>query len=343
MDPLLKTVLLRSLAFLLWILFSAWLFSIVEYTDKDDVEEKYQLLLSLYDSMASKYNMTIDEFNNFSNLAHEALIDPKPQWSYSAAVDFVFQSLTTIGYGYITPQTPTGQILCIFVCLLGIPMTLLTLKSVGELDAKLVNAIVTKVEKKILKRAEPKQVEVKCAVILFSTMVVTLLIAACLAMILWGYTFVEGLYFWFITLTTVGFGDFVPSRSRLVRQSIKSINATENHLNKDESANVKETPAVLFLDLLFLILCMIGLVVVSGVLNSIMTALDVNEQNCRLRCIRCVPRHKRQNHVDNEQHNIPQQEEAEMKYLGTIHFLEGGRVYRLMFVERFLKAFKGML
>ncbi len=97
MDPLLKTVLLRSLAFLLWILFSAWLFSMVEYTDKDDVEEKYQLLLSLYDSMASKYNMTIDEFNNFSNLAHEALIDPKPQWSYSAAVDFVFQSLTTIG------------------------------------------------------------------------------------------------------------------------------------------------------------------------------------------------------------------------------------------------------
>ena len=69
----------------------------VEYTGKDYVEENYQLLLSLYDSMASKYNMTIEEFNNFSNRAHEALMDPKPQWTYVAAADFVFQSLTTIG------------------------------------------------------------------------------------------------------------------------------------------------------------------------------------------------------------------------------------------------------
>ena len=69
----------------------------VEYTEKDNVEEKYQMLLSLYNSMASKYNMTVEEFNNFSNLAYEALTDPKPQWTYAASVDFIFQTLTTIG------------------------------------------------------------------------------------------------------------------------------------------------------------------------------------------------------------------------------------------------------
>lgn len=97
MDPLLKKVVFRTFVFLLCIFFSAWLFSIVEYTEKDNAEEKYQLLLSLYESMASKYNMTIEEFNNFSNLAHEALSEPKPRWTYVAAVDFVFQALTTIG------------------------------------------------------------------------------------------------------------------------------------------------------------------------------------------------------------------------------------------------------
>ena len=47
--------------------------------------------------MASKYNMTIEEFNNFSSVAHEALSEPKPQWTFSVAIDFVFQVVTTIG------------------------------------------------------------------------------------------------------------------------------------------------------------------------------------------------------------------------------------------------------
>lgn len=97
MDPLFKAVLLRTFTFLLWTLFSAWLFSVVEHTEKGNTEETFQLLLSLYDSMASKYNMTTDEFNNFSNAAYEALSEPRPQWNYYDAIDFVFQVVTTIG------------------------------------------------------------------------------------------------------------------------------------------------------------------------------------------------------------------------------------------------------
>ena len=97
MDPLIKTALLLSLGLLLWASLSAWLFVTVEYTGKNDGEKKYQSLLSLYESMASKYNMSIEEFNNFSIVAHEALSEPQPQWTYFAALDFVFQALTTIG------------------------------------------------------------------------------------------------------------------------------------------------------------------------------------------------------------------------------------------------------
>lgn len=97
MAPLFKTALLRTFGFLLWAFFSAWLFYVVEYTEKDNQEEKYQLLHSLYVSMTSKYNMTIEEFNNFSSIAYEALSEPKPQWTYSVSVNFVFQAFTTIG------------------------------------------------------------------------------------------------------------------------------------------------------------------------------------------------------------------------------------------------------
>ena len=97
MDPLLKTSILRTLGFLLWASLSAWLFVIVEYTEKDERQEKYQLLYSLYQSLVSKYNMSLEEFNNISSIAYEALSEPKPQWTYDIAVDFVGQALTTIG------------------------------------------------------------------------------------------------------------------------------------------------------------------------------------------------------------------------------------------------------
>ena len=97
MDPLLKKALLRTLGFFLLISLGPFLFLYVEQTEKDDKKEKYQLLRALYESMASKYNMTIEEFNNFFNLAFEALSVPKPRWTYLAAVDFVVQAITTIG------------------------------------------------------------------------------------------------------------------------------------------------------------------------------------------------------------------------------------------------------
>ena len=97
MDPLFKAALIRTLGLILWVTLSAWLFVIVEHTGKNDREEKYQQLHSLYEFLAYKYNMTLEEFNSISNKAYEALSEPKPQWTYYAAIDFVFQALTTIG------------------------------------------------------------------------------------------------------------------------------------------------------------------------------------------------------------------------------------------------------
>lgn len=97
MDLLLKKVLLRVFGFLLMASFASWLFFEVEYTGRDNGKEKRQLLLSLYNSMASKYNMTIEEFYNISIVAHEALSDPKPQWTFIVAFEFVVNSATTIG------------------------------------------------------------------------------------------------------------------------------------------------------------------------------------------------------------------------------------------------------
>jgi len=199
--------------------------------------------------------------------------------------------------------------LCIFVCLLGIPVTLLTLKSIGELVTKLVSEIITRFEKKILKREEPKKVQTKSAVILFSIMVAILFLYASYSMFSWDWTIVEGVYFWFITLTTVGFGDYIPHK--IPTHSIKLINTSENDLNKDEPANREEFTPLFFLDIFFIIQCMLGLCVVSSVLNSIMAALE--ERKSCLRCPRCVPRN-RQSRPENELDKAPERREAGMTH-----------------------------
>ena len=103
-------VLFRTFVFLLCILFSAWLIFIVEHSEKDSVEKKYQLLVSLYELMASKFIMTNEEFYNFSSLAFEAFTEwtQTTKWTSVAAVDFVFQAFTTVG----KPNYPQVKQLC---------------------------------------------------------------------------------------------------------------------------------------------------------------------------------------------------------------------------------------
>lgn len=105
MDPLIKATLLRTFGFILWVFLSTWVFVLIEDTEKDDREEKYELLRSLYHSMVLKYNMTVEEFNNFSSVAFEALSEPKLSWSFVNAFDFVLQAVTTIGKAHIVIVT----------------------------------------------------------------------------------------------------------------------------------------------------------------------------------------------------------------------------------------------
>lgn len=188
-------------------------------------------------------------------------------------------------YGNITPQTPAGKILCIFISLLGIPITLLTLKSIGELISRRLKVIVTKFEKKILKRPEPKRVQTKSA--LTHSL---------------DWTFIEGLYFWFITFTTIGFGDYVISNIDVPNYNKLTFNLSSHQENKDESVDLHID------NILNMLNCLFGLCIVSSVLDSITASIE--ERTCRPRCFGCCNR-KIQDHVNNEQNNIPELQEME--------------------------------
>lgn len=143
---------------------------------------------------------------------------------------------------------------------------MLTLKSVGEVIVKIINAVVTKFEGTVLKRIEPKQVQTKSAVILFSFVVILMIVnVQFLPLYYQDWTFVEGIYFWFITCTTVGFGDYVAVDYQPQRVKKLFLNTSINYSSNDISFEAGEPTATKFFEqLLYTLLSIVDLFTVSG-------------------------------------------------------------------------------
>lgn len=203
--------------------------------------------------------------------------------------------------------------MCILVSLIGIPYTILTLKSVGEAIVKLINKVVTTFGTKVLNRIDPEQLHVKSAVILFLFMITLMTVCGWLQMPLEGWTFVEGIYFWFITFSTIGFGDYLPHFLQHERISQFSVNASFEYYSTDASKD----PIAVVLAIIYVLIYIFGLCVVSSVLNCIVAALE--ERKRHLHCPGCLSR-KIQDHPENEQSNAPEQGETNITYLSMEKF-----------------------
>lgn len=207
--------------------------------------------------------------------------------------------------------------LCVFVALIGIPITLLALKSVGELIAKLVSKVVEKFERKLLKRLEPTRKQTKSAVILFSFMVALIITNSVLTMFWRDWRLLEGVYFWFVTFSTIGFGDYVLAESR----RITKLPINNSVFNEDEDETFRSAGKVTskaFISILFTFYYILGLCIVSSVLNSIMAAIE--ERKCLPRCPGCITR-KTRDQEDNERNGYSEQcAVADITDLNTLNY-----------------------
>lgn len=89
MDFFIKVMFFCIFGFILWVFFSIWVFVLIEDMEKDDREEKYELLCFLYYFMVLKYNMIVEEFNNFFSVVFEVLSEFKLLWFFVNVFDFV--------------------------------------------------------------------------------------------------------------------------------------------------------------------------------------------------------------------------------------------------------------
>ncbi len=110
----------------------------------------------------------------------------------------------------MTPKTTAGRVFCILYAFFGIPLTGLMLKSIGERILDGIDSCFRAIDKKLLNK-EARSTAIRTSLLLFMVMTSMILILAGLAVWYEGWSFFEGIYFAFITLSTIGFGDFVPS------------------------------------------------------------------------------------------------------------------------------------
>ncbi|XP_073412391.1 potassium channel subfamily K member 5 [Dendrobates tinctorius] len=128
-------------------------------------------------------------------------------WNWANAVIFAATVITTIGYGNIAPKTSAGRLFCIFYGLFGVPLCLTWISSLGKFfagRAKRLGQFLTK------KGVTLRKAQITCtAIFILWGVVVHFVIPPLIFMRTEGWNYIEGLYFSFITITTIGFGDYV--------------------------------------------------------------------------------------------------------------------------------------
>ncbi|MEE6473560.1 hypothetical protein FKM82_010081 [Ascaphus truei] len=128
-------------------------------------------------------------------------------WNWPNAVIFAATVITTIGYGNVAPKTPAGRLFCIFYGLFGVPLCLTWISALGKFfggRAKRLGQFLTK------RGVALRKAQIMCtAIFIIWGVLVHLVIPPFVFMKTEGWDYIEGLYYSFITITTIGFGDYV--------------------------------------------------------------------------------------------------------------------------------------
>ncbi|KAM9354444.1 potassium channel subfamily K member 3a [Pholidichthys leucotaenia] len=165
------------------------------------------------------FNLSAEDFDELEKVVlqlkpHKAGV----QWQFTGSFYFAITVITTIGYGHAAPSTDPGKAFCMLYALLGIPLTLVMFQSVGERINTFVRYLLHRLKKCLgMRRTEVSMVNM--VTIGFISCMSTLCVGALAFSYFEGWIFFHAFYYCFITLTTIGFGDYVALQNKHALQN----------------------------------------------------------------------------------------------------------------------------
>ena len=165
------------------------------------------------------------------------------------------------GYGHMSPHTWQGQLFCIFYSLLAIPVAGIMLLGVGNHVSLAIRVLIRFLEKYFPSGVVWGSAKLKSTLVTVALMILMIIFGAILTSHTDNWSFTEGAYFYFISVSTIGFGDYVVNDGQL------------------KSSEHTKTIAVHFT----IVLITLGRCVLSSVLCSVSAAIEERQSKIRMR------------------------------------------------------------
>ncbi|KAL1512700.1 hypothetical protein ABEB36_002247 [Hypothenemus hampei] len=183
--------------------------AVFDALESKEEEKRDQLLKVSSSALKAKYNITEEDYKMIELM----IIEYKPhkagpQWKFAGSFYFATVVLAMIGYGHSTPVTAGGKAFCMAYAMIGIPLGLIMFQSIGERLNKAASIIIRQI-KKYMKcdKVEATEMNLMFATGMLSTIIITT--GAAVFSRYEGWTYFDSFYYCFVTLTTIGFGDYV--------------------------------------------------------------------------------------------------------------------------------------
>ncbi|XP_041970082.1 two pore potassium channel protein sup-9 isoform X2 [Aricia agestis] len=131
-----------------------------------------------------------------------------PQWKFAGAFYFATVVLAMIGYGHSTPVTVGGKAFCMAYAMVGIPLGLVMFQSIGERLNKFASVVIRRAKCYLrCETTEATEMNLMFATGMLSSIIITT--GAAVFSRYEGWSYFDSFYYCFVTLTTIGFGDYV--------------------------------------------------------------------------------------------------------------------------------------
>ncbi|XP_015244704.1 PREDICTED: potassium channel subfamily K member 15-like [Cyprinodon variegatus] len=199
------------LSVLLYLLIGAAVFDALETESESSRKRALEQKLS---ELKRKYGFKEEDYREMERV----ILQSEPhrggkQWKFTGSFYFAITVITTIGYGHVAPRTDAGKTFCMFYAVLGIPLTLVMFQSLGERINTFVRYLLRRAKQGLGFRKTDVSMGNMVLVGLLSC-VSTLCIGAAAFSHFEDWSFFNAYYYCFVTLTTIGFGDFVALKKK---------------------------------------------------------------------------------------------------------------------------------